>query len=173
LWKEESSNAAKCSKFWEHRLQVVLLPVIVGVLLAHYLPGLVRRVIPLAPPIAVVTVAAICAGAISQSASSIRQSGIQVLAAVIALHVAGFFFGYLLSRILGFQESTSRTISIEVGMQNSVLGVVLASRHFGSPLTAVPCAVSSVCHSIIGSALARFWRSRTPVLPTVDDAVSP
>ena len=152
-------------------LQVVVLPVMVGVLLAHYLPGLVRRVSPLAPSVAVVTVAAICAGAISQSASTIRQSGLQVLTAVISLHVAGFVFGYLLSRVLGFEESTSRTISIEVGMQNSVLGVVLASKHFGSPLTAVPCAVSSVCHSIIGSALARFWRSQDAKLPTADDAV--
>ncbi|KAG0564482.1 hypothetical protein KC19_8G113900 [Ceratodon purpureus] len=152
-------------------LQVVLLPVMVGVLMAHYLPGLVRRVSPLAPSVAVVTVAAICAGAISQSASTIRQSGGQVLAAVVCLHVAGFFFGYILSRVLGFEESTSRTISIEVGMQNSVLGVVLASKHFGNPLTAVPCAVSSVCHSIIGSALARFWRSQAAKLPTSDDAV--
>lgn len=152
-------------------LQVVLLPVTVGVLLAHFVPGFVRRVSPLAPSIAVVTVAAICAGAISQSASTILQSGGQVLVAVIALHVAGFLFGYLLSRTLGFEESTSRTISIEVGMQNSVLGVVLASKHFASPLTAVPCAVSSVCHSIIGSALARFWRSRAANLSSVDDAV--
>lgn len=152
-------------------LQVVLLPVTVGVLMAHYLPGLVRRVSPLAPSVAVVTVAAICAGAISQSASTIRQSGGQVLAAVVALHTAGFLFGYLLSRILGCEEATSRTISIEVGMQNSVLGVVLASKHFGSPLVAVPCAVSSVCHSIIGSALARYWRSQPAYLPTADDAV--
>lgn len=152
-------------------LQVVLLPVAVGVLLAHYFPGFVRRVSPLAPSIAVVNVALICAGAISQSASTIRLSGGQVLAAVIALHSAGFFFGYLLSRILGFEESTSRTISIEVGMQNSVLGVVLASRHFASPLVAVPCAVSSACHCIIGSGLARFWRARPTKLPTVDDAV--
>lgn len=46
--------------------------------------------------------------------------------------------------------------------QNSVLGLVLANQHFGNPLTAVPCAVSSVCHSIIGSALAGFWRWTTP-----------
>lgn len=46
--------------------------------------------------------------------------------------------------------------------QNSVLGVVLASQHFGNPLTAVPCAVSSVCHSILGSALAGIWRQSVP-----------
>lgn len=47
-------------------------------------------------------------------------------------------------------------------MQNSVLGVVLATQHFGNPLTAVPCAVSSVCHSIFGSALVGIWRRSVP-----------
>lgn len=40
-----------------------------------------------------------------------------------------------------------------------MLGVALAGEHFGNPLTAVPCAVSSVCHSIFGSALAGIWRN--------------
>jgi len=43
-----------------------------------------------------------------------------------------------------------------------VLGVVLATKHFGNPLTAVPCAVSSVCHSIFGSVLAGIWRRSVP-----------
>jgi BASS family bile acid:Na+ symporter len=47
-------------------------------------------------------------------------------------------------------------------MQNSGLGVVLAQKHFpAEPLTAVPCAISSVVHSVIGSLLAGWWRSRT------------
>lgn len=43
-----------------------------------------------------------------------------------------------------------------------MLGVFLASEHFGNPLTAVPCAVSSVCHSIFGSVLAGIWRRDIP-----------
>lgn len=38
--------------------------------------------------------------------------------------------------------------------------VVLARRHFADPLTAVPCAISSVFHSVIGSVLAGWWRWR-------------
>ena len=46
-------------------------------------------------------------------------------------------------------------------MQNSGLGVVLARKHFpADPLTAVPCAISSVVHSVIGSLLAAVWRLR-------------
>ncbi|BBH01617.1 Sodium Bile acid symporter family [Prunus dulcis] len=143
-------------------LQVVLLPVLAGAFLNQYFQGLVKFVSPLMPPIAVGTVAVLCGNAIAQSSSAILMSGKQVVLAAALLHASGFFFGYILSRILGIDVSSSRTISIEVGMQNSVLGVVLASQHFGNPLTAVPCAVSSVCHSILGSALAGIWRQSVP-----------
>ncbi|GAA0182327.1 primary active transporter [Lithospermum erythrorhizon] len=143
-------------------LQVVLLPVLVGAFLNQCLPSLVKIVSPVMPPIAVVTVAVLCGNAIAQSSLAILMSGGQVVLASSLLHVSGFFFGYVLSRMLKLDISSSRTISIEVGMQNSVLGVVLATQHFGNPLTAVPCAVSSVCHSIFGSALAGIWRRSIP-----------
>lgn len=139
-------------------LQVVLLPVLAGAFLNQYFQSLVKLVSPLMPPIAVATVAVLCGNAIAQSSSAILMSGQQVVLAAALLHTFGFFFGYVLARMLGIDVSSSRTISIEVGMQNSVLGVVLAGQHFGNPLTAVPCAVSSVCHSILGSALAGIWR---------------
>ena len=60
-----------------------------------------------------------------------------------------------------FDVTVARTVSIEVGMQNSGLGVVLARKHFADPLTAVPCAISSVFHSVIGSLLAGWWRWRS------------
>ncbi|VAH10807.1 unnamed protein product [Triticum turgidum subsp. durum] len=142
--------------------QVVLAPVLLGALLNQYMGRLVESVSPVMPFIAVATVAVLCGNAIAQNASAILASGLQVVLSVIFLHGSGFFFGYVLSRVLGIDIASSRTISIEVGMQNSVLGVVLAGKHFGSPLTAVPCAVSSICHSVYGSLLAGVWRSMPP-----------
>ena len=48
----------------------------------------------------------------------------------------------------------ARTNSIEVGMQNSALGAVLATLHFADPLTPIPGAISACMHSVLGSALA-------------------
>ncbi|KAK8954963.1 hypothetical protein KSP39_PZI002198 [Platanthera zijinensis] len=149
-------------------VQVVLAPVLLGALLNQYCNKLVGFVSPVMPFIAVTTVAILCGSAIAQNASSILSSGSQVVLAVLALHASGFFFGYLLSKMLGIDDSSARTISIEVGMQNSVLGVVLAGQHFSNPLTAVPCAVSSICHSVYGSVLAGIWRSM-PVDGKVED----
>ena len=50
-----------------------------------------------------------------------------------------------------------KAISIEVGMQNSGLGVALATAHF-SPLAAVPSAIFSVWHNISGPLAATLFR---------------
>ncbi len=138
-------------------LQVVLLPLIIGVFLHHYTPKLVRFVLPAAPLVSVITIALICASIIGQSAEVIRQSGGRLLLAVFLLHAGGFFLGYLFARLLGYDRIIARTVSIEVGMQNSGLGAVLARKHF-SAMAAAPCAISSVFHSVIGSLLAAIWR---------------
>ncbi|CAN1335491.1 Probable sodium/metabolite cotransporter BASS1, chloroplastic [Linum perenne] len=98
-------------------MQVVLLPVLAGAFLNQYFQSLVKFVSPLMPPIAVGTVAVLCGNAIAQSSSAILMSGKQVVLAACLLHTSGFFFGYVLSRILGVDTASSRTISIEVGMQ--------------------------------------------------------
>jgi BASS family bile acid:Na+ symporter len=141
-------------------LQVVVLPVLAGVAINRFFPRVVRPVLPVAPLVSALTVALICASIIGQSAAAIRASAGGLLLAVFLLHAGGFALGYVAARLFGFQPTTARTVSIEVGMQNSGLGVVLARRHFADPLTAVPCAISSVFHSVIGSLLAGWWRWR-------------
>ena len=53
-----------------------------------------------------------------------------------------------------------KTLSIEIGMQNSGLGVALAMAHF-SPLSAVPAAIFSVWHNITGGILSSVYVSMT------------
>ncbi|KAL5132577.1 putative sodium/metabolite cotransporter BASS1, chloroplastic [Glycine soja] len=144
-------------------LQVVLFPVLAGAFLNQFFKPFVKLVSPLMPPIAVTTVAILCGNSIAQSSSAILVCGGQVILATFLLHASGFFFGYIFGRLLGLDVSSSRTISTQVGMKNSVLGIVLATKHFGDPLTAVPGAVSIVFQSIIGSILAGIWRDSMPV----------
>jgi BASS family bile acid:Na+ symporter len=142
-------------------LQVVVLPVAAGVAINRWLPGVVRTVMPVAPLVSVLTIALVCASIIGQNAAAVTASGPRLLGAVVLVHFIGFGVGYLFAWLLGYDRTVARTISIEVGMQNSGLGVVLAQKHFpAEPLTAVPCAISSVVHSVIGSLLAGWWRLR-------------
>jgi BASS family bile acid:Na+ symporter len=140
-------------------LQVVVLPVAAGVVINRFLPRVVRAVSPVAPLVSVLLIALVCASIIGQNAAAVRASGPRLLLAVAALHAGGFALGRAIGWVAGYSAATGRAISIEVGMQNSGLGVVLAQRHFpAEPLAAVPCAISSVVHSVIGSLLAGWWR---------------
>ena len=80
---------------------------------------------------------------------------------MVCLHAGGFVLGYAAGRLWLGREQASRTVAIEVGMQNSGLGVVLAQQNFANPLVAIPSAISTVFHSLVGSAAAAFWRSRS------------
>lgn len=142
---------------------VVLLPVGAGVLLRQRAPGLTRALLPVAPGAAVVVTVLIVSSVIGASRAALVQAGLPLVVAALSAHGLGFLLGYWPARLAG-RPVLARTLSIEVGMQNSGLGVVLARGHFTDPLVAVPAALSSLLHSAIGSLLAAWW-SRRPAAP--------
>ena len=146
-------------------VKVVLVPVLVGLGLNHLFPRVVKVILPIAPLVAVITIAMICASIVGQRADDIKASVGPLLGAVFLLHAGGFGLGYLFARLLGYDELIRRTISTEVGMQNSGLAVVLSRNFENLPAAATPGAISAVMHSLIGSVLAAFWRRRVPKQP--------
>ncbi|KAG2449723.1 hypothetical protein HYH02_005250 [Chlamydomonas schloesseri] len=142
-------------------MQVVLLPVMAGCVANQQFPAVVARVARFTPAVATLLVAAIVGSTLAASAGAVRASGPALLGAVAGLHASGFLLGFVISKALGLSGKVCRTMSIEVGMQNSTLGAVLAALHFADPLTAAPCAVSACTHSVMGSALAAYWRRTT------------
>jgi len=139
--------------------QVVVLPVIAGFALKKVFPRVARIVSPVCPLLAVGAVALICSSVIGKHSEAILGAGQDILLAVVCLHALGFMFGYIGAKIFGFPSRDARTASIEVGMQNSALGVVLAAAHFAKdPLVAVVPAISATVHSCLGSMLAGYWR---------------
>jgi BASS family bile acid:Na+ symporter len=131
----------------------------------------------IAPFLGVVLVSLLCGGVVAQNATLFLQgsaSGItknliaRILISVLSLHTVGFTVGYLTpKKIFSLSETSSRTISIETGMQNSALAVVLAQSVVGAmaapsaammSLACLPGALSATAHSCLGSALAVYWR---------------
>ncbi|RHX78692.1 bile acid:sodium symporter family protein [Leptospira yasudae] len=153
---------ASASGLFLDTFQVVILPVALGVLLNFYLPEISKRIQTVSPLIAVLLITMIVSSILGAGREKILQSAGRLIVAVVGLHSSGFFFGYILSWLFIRKQKTSRTISIEVGMQNSGLGVVLSRNNFPDPLVAIPAAISSLVHSLIGSLLAAFWRKSKP-----------
>jgi BASS family bile acid:Na+ symporter len=140
-------------------VKVVLLPVLLGVLMSTFLPKITSRILPIAPLIAVIAIVMIVSSIIGQGKTEILQSGFRLVSAIVCLHFFGFLFGYIFSRLISKDVDVNRTISIEVGMQNSGLGAYLARANFANPAIAIPSAISSAVHSIIGSIAAGIWRN--------------
>ncbi len=139
-------------------LQVVIFPVVLGVFLNKFFKRTTEKFLPIAPLIAVIFITLIVGSTVAGGRELILKSGFQILGAVFTLHAGGFLLGYFASLVINRKETVARTISIEVGMQNSGLGVVLAKNNFSSPAVAVPCAIAGVFQSLIGSLMAAYWR---------------
>lgn len=147
---------------FKQTLQVAIIPVVLGVLFNHFMPKTVHRLMSFTPLLSVLGVCIVCAIVFSAQAHLILEHGAELILAVVMLHGGGFLIGYYLTYIFGiYSPSTCRTISIEVGMQNSGLAIVLAKQAFPLlPLASVVGAVSVVIHSLLGSLLALVWRMR-------------
>ena len=141
-------------------IKVVLLPVAAGVILNQYFPNFTRKVTPFAPPVAVLLIVLIVASIIGQGKEIILNAGLNLIFAIMLLHLFGFILGYTLSWIFTKDAAASKTIAIEVGMQNSGLGAVLARENFTNPATAIPSAISSLVHSIYGSIFISIFKRK-------------
>ena len=148
-------------------LQVVLFPIILGLIVRSVLKQKVETYIQVMPLISVLAIVAIVAAIIAGSKAQILESGLLILA-VVALHNGlGYLLGFGASRLFKLPYADSKAIAIEVGMQNSGLGVALAAVHFAaSPITAVPSAIFSLWHNISGPALATYWASKANPIKT-------
>jgi len=142
-------------------LQVVLLPIVIGLILRTWLKRQVESYIQVMPLVSVIAIVAIVAAIIGGSKAAIFQSGLLILAVVVLHNGLGYLLGFTAARFFKLPYADSKAIAVEVGMQNSGLGVALAAVHFAaSPITAVPSAIFSLWHNISGPALATYWASK-------------
>ena len=146
----------------ESTARLVLLPTILGVGINELFPKAVAKIRPVMPLLALFLTVVLCAVPVAQVADVLRSSGMAAVGPVVLLHGFGYFLGYLLPRLLKFNERTARTVSIETGMQSAALAFTLSVRHFSDIMVAVPASVSIVVMVWMGAALAAVWRTMPP-----------
>jgi bile acid:Na+ symporter, BASS family len=136
--------------------QIVLLPVVLGTAINSAFNQAVGRIRDLLPLLSIGAIALIIAIIVALNRAEIATAGIVICLAVALHNLAGLSVGYLVPKLLKYDRTTCRTVSIEVGMQNSGLSVALAVKYF--PATAaLPGAMFSIWHNLSGSLLAAIW----------------
>jgi len=140
-------------------LKIILLPLLGGFLLNRYFSKQVLKSKEFLPIISMLSIVLIIVIVVGLNSEKLLTIGGTLVFAVIAHNLIGLTSGYFIPRILGYDEKTCRTVSIEVGMQNSGLAVALASKYF-STLSALPGAVFSIWHNLSGSLIASYWSNK-------------
>ena len=137
-------------------LQVVLIPVLLGLGVGSLFRKQVDRVVDVLPMISMTGILGVMTAVTASNVDNILTSGLIILLVVILHNLLGYATGFLLGKIFKFNLADTKTISIEVGMQNSGLATALAVQHF-EPVTALPGALFSVWHSLSGAVLANVF----------------
>jgi BASS family bile acid:Na+ symporter len=140
-------------------IQVIILPIALGFLISKFFPKAVEKGISIVPLISVLAILIIVSAVTAANGENVASAGFIVFVAVFLHNGFGLLLGYFAAVMLGLSENDRRAISIEVGMQNSGLGVALATAHF-SPLAALPSVWGAIWHNISGPILATIWSKR-------------
>ncbi|WP_369310538.1 bile acid:sodium symporter family protein [Providencia rettgeri] len=140
-------------------LQIVIIPIIAGLIIHHLFSKIVKKIEPFLPFLSMICILAIISAVVAGSQSHIASVGFMVAIAVVLHNGIGLIGGYWGGRLFGFDESTCRTLAIEVGMQNSGLAATLGAQYFGA-MAALPGALFSVWHNLSGSLLAGYWQGK-------------
>lgn len=153
-WVEISLSAMMLSI-----VQVVILPIVLGIIINTFFEATVQKVVTLLPLISVTAIVLIVGGVVSVSSQRIMETGLLIMLVVMCHNLLGYGIGFLLAKLLHMNMAKVKAISIEVGMQNSGLATSLAMLHFGAT-AAIPGAIFSVWHNISGSLAANYLASR-------------
>lgn len=142
-------------------LWVVILPIVIGLIAKWIWPKFTEKATDYLPAISTIAISLIVAIIIGANAGKLLAGGLMIVLVVVLHNLCGLSCGYLIGRLLKLSEPKKRTISIEVGMQNSGLASSLATIHFAAyPLATIPGALFSVWHNISGAMVARIFTKR-------------
>ena len=80
---------------------------------------------------------------------------------VAVFHALAFWIGRQLAAITVAKGQSgvplARAISLQTGMQSSLLALLLATRYFSDPLVRLPCGISVVVMTLAGFGLVLLW----------------
>lgn len=138
---------------------IILVPVIIGIITNKFLPGLTKKITKILPSISVIAISLIIASIVSHNTEKILSAGTIILPVVILHNILGYILGFGVGKLLKLNRAKTKAFSIEIGMQNSGLASSLANSTFPTtPEAAVPGAIFSIWHNLSGGILAAIYR---------------
>jgi BASS family bile acid:Na+ symporter len=133
--------------------------IIIGVVY-HYVSKRVKNLDDKMPYISMVGIIYFTTVTTAAGRDNLMQVGLLLFLAAVIHNGAGYFFGYLFSRLFGLSKPDARTIAFEVGLQNGGMASGLAGTMGKLGTVGLAAAVFSPWMNISGSILANYWKRK-------------
>ncbi|MEI1276875.1 bile acid:sodium symporter family protein [Leptospira venezuelensis] len=143
-------------------IAIIVVPISIGMAVKHKFPNFAKKIESPYKIFSIAFLVFVVAFVTYKNRENFIDMVLLVGLAVILHNTFGFVAGYFVPKLLGIAERQSRTISIEVAIQNTTLGMTLAIQFFG-PKVALPSAIFSIWMYIAGIAMALFWGYVVPL----------
>jgi BASS family bile acid:Na+ symporter len=163
LYARQNIDVDYVGMFWSI-LATVVVPVVLGLVFNGLMKWKKVDTAKAEVWLALVSMVAICliCGLIcAKSQGQIAKVGLVLLVGVTLHNVFGYLLGYWGSRIVGMNEQDSRTIAIEVGLQNGGMAANLATDVLKNASAAIAPALFAPVMNVTGSILAAIWAQQT------------
>lgn len=142
-------------------IYLIVIPVVVGVAFARYKPTIANKIRKPINVLSIVIFAAFVVVAFMKNADYFVEY-IHLIFIIVLFHNGlAFLSGYLMGKAAGLEESERKAISIETGIQNSGLGLVLIFNFFdGIGGMAIVAGWWGIWHIIAGLIIAAIWSNK-------------
>jgi len=112
------------------------------------------------PTMAIVGILYVTAMTTASGRDNLMKVGALLFLASMLHNLAGYFFGYYLSRGAGLDKNSARSIAFEVGLQNGGMASGLANAMGKLGTVGLAAAIFIPWMNISGSVLANYWSKR-------------
>jgi len=138
--------------------QLIVIPLSIGMLLNHYSDKITNRIRGPVQQLSMLVFLGIVVAVIFGNLENIRNYIKDVIFIVILQNFLALFIGYQWAKLMGLPLKDRRAISIETGIQNSGLALILIFNFFdGLGGMALVAACWGMWHLVAGFSLAMFW----------------
>lgn len=142
-------------------VKVVVLPILAGIIINKLFSNFTNKIIGWLPVISCIAICIIIGTVIDANSNKLFEFGPIIILVIILHNIFGYGLGFIAGKIFKMNIDQTKTMSIEIGMQNSGLATSLANTCFTAiPLATVPGAIFSAWHNISGALLATYLRTK-------------
>jgi BASS family bile acid:Na+ symporter len=141
-------------------VKMVILPIGAGLIFNKLLKGKAKWLDDAMPIVSMVGIALIIVIITAAGRDSLLEIGGLLIVIVLVHNLSGYTIGYWYARLFKMNEKDSRTIALEVGMQNAGLASGIAKEMGKIATLGLASAVFGPLMNISGSILASIWQKR-------------